>query len=99
MLDGGRGGDPPPARDPSFPPSTVSKVALRCSVQAPSRYWLIAMIGRFLFRLCVAIGVLVGGAVFLIGIKELAIYVLLGMVALGLLLRWVFGGGGFDDDY
>ena len=60
---------------------------------------MIAMIGRFLFRLCVAIGVLAGGAVFLIGIKELAIYVLLGMVALGLLLRWVFGGGGFDDDY
>ena len=51
------------------------------------------MIGRFLFRLCVAIGVLAGGAVFLIGIKELAIYVLLGMVALGLLLRWVFSGG------
>ncbi len=56
---------------------------------------MIAMLGRFLFRLCVAIGGVVGGAVFLIGIKELAIYVLLGMVALGVTLRWILGG--YDD--
>jgi len=56
-----------------------------------------AVLGRFLFRLCIAIGVVVGGAVFLIGIKELAVYVLLGSVAIGLLLRWIFSG--FGDDY
>ena len=61
------------------------------------------MIGRFLFRLCVAIGVLAGGGLFLLsddpGVRNIAAFALLGMVALGLLLRWVFGGGGFDDDY
>ena len=48
------------------------------------------MLGRFLFRLCVAIGVLVGGVVFLLGEKELAVYVLLGSVAIGLSLRRIF---------
>ena len=48
------------------------------------------MLGKFLFRLCIAIGVVVGGVVFLIGIKELAVYVLLGSVAIGLSLRWIF---------
>ncbi len=48
------------------------------------------MFGRVMFWLCVAIGVLVGGALFAAGIKDWAIYVLGGMVALGLVLRWVF---------
>ncbi len=45
---------------------------------------------RVLFWLCVAIGVMVGGALFAAGIKDWAIYVLGGMVALGLVLRWIF---------
>ena len=47
-------------------------------------------LGRVMFWLCVAIGVMVGGALFVTGIKDLAVYVLGGMVALGLLLRWIF---------
>ena len=54
---------------------------------------MIAMFGRVMFWLCVAIGVVVGGALFVAGIKDLAVYVLGGMVALGLLLRWIFSGG------
>ncbi len=48
------------------------------------------ILGGVLFRLCVAIGVLVGGAVFLLGEIELAVYVLLGSTAIGLSLRWIF---------
>ncbi len=54
------------------------------------------MFGRVMFWLCVAIGVMVGGALFVTGIKDLAVYVLGGMVALGLLLRWIFSGGAED---
>ncbi len=51
------------------------------------------MFDRVMFWLCVAIGVMVGGALFAAGIKDWAIYVLGGMVALGLVLRWAFSGG------
>ena len=64
--------------------------------QAPSRYWLMGMFDRVMFWLCVAIGVMVGGALFFNGIKDLAVYVLGGMVALGLVLRWAFSGGAED---
>ena len=49
--------------------------------------------GRVLFWLCAAIGVLAGGGMLLIGdgeIKAMGLYILVGMVALGLVLRWIF---------
>ncbi len=52
-----------------------------------------------MFWLCVAIGVVVGGAVFLIGspgVRITSVFILGGMVALGLLLRWIFSGGAED---
>jgi len=51
------------------------------------------MLGRAMLWVCVAIGVMVGGALFFAGIKDLAVYVLGGMVALGLVLRWAVSGG------
>ncbi len=49
--------------------------------------------GKVLFRLCVAIGVLAGGGLLLIGdgeIQAMGLYILMGMVAVGLVLRWIF---------
>ncbi len=54
---------------------------------------MIGMFGRVMFWLCVAIGVMVGGALFLAGEIGQAIFILVGMVALGLVLRWAFSGG------
>ncbi len=73
-----------------FPDGQEHRRAVR---QAPSRYWLIAMFDRVMFWLCVAIGVIVGGALFLAGEIGQAIFILVGMVALGLVLRWAFSGG------
>ncbi len=50
------------------------------------------MLGRVMFWLCAAIGVMVGGAVFLIddpGARITSVFMLGGMVALGLVLRWI----------
>ncbi len=51
------------------------------------------MFDRVMFWLCVAIGVMVGGALFLAEEIGQAIFILVGMVALGLVLRWAFSGG------
>ncbi len=48
---------------------------------------------RVLFWLCIAIGVLVGGGMLLIPdpqVQTWGVYVLAGMVAAALVLRWVF---------
>ncbi len=48
---------------------------------------------RVLFWLCIAIGVLVGGGMLLIPdsqVQTWGVYVLVGMVAAALVLRWVF---------
>ncbi len=48
---------------------------------------------RVLFWLCIAIGVLVGGGLLLINdpqVQTWGVYVLVGMVAAALVLRWVF---------
>ncbi len=49
-------------------------------------------LGRVMFWLCVAIGVMACGVLFLTGEKGLGIVVLAGMPVLGLVLRWVFSG-------
>ena len=49
-------------------------------------------LGRVMFWLCVAIGVMACGLLFLLGEKGLGIVVLALMPALGLVLRWVFSG-------
>lgn len=57
------------------------------------------LFGRVMFWLCVAIGVMVGGAVFIVddpGARITSVFILGGMVALGLLLRWIFSGGAED---
>ncbi len=52
--------------------------------------------------MCAAIGVMVGGAVFIIdlpgarGARITSVFILGGMVALGLLLRWIFNGAAED---
>ena len=49
--------------------------------------------GRVLFRLCIAIGVLIGGGMLLINdpqVQTWGVYILVGMVVVGLVLRWVF---------
>ena len=48
---------------------------------------------RVLFWLCIAIGVLVGGGMLLIPdpqVQTWGVYVLVGMAAAALVLRWVF---------
>ena len=49
-------------------------------------------LAKVMFWLCVAIGVMAGGVLFLVGEKGLGIVVLAGMPVLGLVLRWVFSG-------
>ncbi len=54
---------------------------------------MMAALGKVLFRLCIAIGVLVGGGMLLINdpqVQTWGVYVLVGMVAAALVLRWVF---------
>ncbi len=49
--------------------------------------------GRVLFRLCIAIGVLVGGGMLLIPnpqVQTWGVYILVGMVVVALVLRWIF---------
>ncbi len=49
--------------------------------------------GRVLFRLCIAIGVLVGGGMMFHSdpqVQTWGIYILVGMVVVALVLRWVF---------
>ncbi len=49
--------------------------------------------GRVLFRVCIAIGVLVGGGMLLISdpqVQTWGVYILVGMVVVALVLRWVF---------
>ena len=48
------------------------------------------MFGRVLSWACAAIAVLVGGMAFLAGEMGLAIGVLVGMVVIGLVLRWIY---------
>jgi len=51
------------------------------------------MFGRVMFWICVAIGVMAGGAVFIIdapAARITSVVLLGGMVALGLVLRWIF---------
>ncbi len=57
------------------------------------------MFGRVMFWLCVAIGVMAGGALFFIDTsvaRITSVFILGGMVALGLLLRRIFSGGAED---
>ncbi len=51
-----------------------------------------AELGRVMFWSCVAIGVMAGGAMFLIGEKGLGIVALAGMPVFGLVLLWLFSG-------
>ncbi len=52
-------------------------------------------LGRVLFRLCIAIGVFVGGMLFFFSdsteVRAIGVFVLAGMVLLGLVLSRVFG--------
>jgi len=57
------------------------------------------LFGKVMFWLCVAIGVMAGGAVFIIDTsvaRTTSVLILGGMVALGLLLRWIFSGAAED---
>jgi len=53
--------------------------------------------GRVLFWACAVIAVFIGGvafsAAYLAGDIALAIFIVVGLVALGLVLRWVVSGG------
>ena len=52
--------------------------------------------------MCIAIGVAAVGALLLIDgpqVKTMSLFILVGMVVAVLVLRWIFGDGGFDDDY
>jgi len=58
-----------------------------------------AMFGKVMFWLCVAIGVMAGGGLFIIdapGARITSVFILGGMIGLGLLLRWIFSGGAED---
>ena len=48
--------------------------------------------GRVLFRLCIAIGVLVGGMLLIPDpqVQTWGVYILVGMVVVALVLRWIF---------
>ena len=49
--------------------------------------------GRVLFRLCIAIGVLVGGGMLFHSdpqVQTWGVFILVGMVVVALVLRWVF---------
>ena len=49
--------------------------------------------GRVLFRLCIAIGVLVGGGMLFHSdpqVQPWGVYILVGMVVVALVLRWIF---------
>ncbi len=49
--------------------------------------------GRVLFRLSIAIGVLVGGGMLLINdpqVQTWGVFILVGMVVVALVLRWIF---------
>jgi len=57
------------------------------------------MFGKVMFWLCVAIGVMAGGAVFFVdapGARITSVFILGGMIGLGLLLRWIFSGDAED---
>jgi len=56
-------------------------------------------LGRVLFQLCVAIAALVGAGTMFHSNPQVqtgGLAILGGMVALGLLLRWIFSGGAED---
>ena len=51
------------------------------------------LFGKVLFRLCIAIGVLVGGGMMFHSdpqVQTWGVYILVGMVIVGLVLRWIF---------
>ena len=51
-------------------------------------------LGRVLFWACVATGVIAAGGSYFIGLETGGLFILGGMVVVGLVLRWVFSGGG-----
>ena len=54
---------------------------------------MMAALGKVLFRTCIVVSVLIGGGMLLINdpqVQTWGVYVLVGMVAAALVLRWVF---------
>ena len=54
---------------------------------------MMAALGKVLFRMCIVVSVLVGGGMLLINHPQVQIwgvYILVGMVLVGLVLRWIF---------
>ena len=49
--------------------------------------------GKVLFRMCIVVSVLIGGGMLLINdpqVQTWGVYILVGMVVVGLVLRWIF---------
>ena len=54
---------------------------------------MMAALGKVLFRMCIVVSVLVGGGMLLINdpqVQTWGVYILVGMVVVGLVLRWIF---------
>ncbi len=54
---------------------------------------MMAALGKVLFRMCIVVSVLIGGGMLLINdpqVQTLGVYILVGMVVVGLVLRWIF---------
>ena len=54
---------------------------------------MMAALGKVLFRMCIVVSVLIGGGMMLINdpqVQTWGVYILVGMVVVGLVLRWIF---------
>ena len=54
---------------------------------------MMAALGKVLFRMCIVVSVLIGGGMLLINdpqVQTWGVYILVGMVVVGLVLRWIF---------
>ena len=54
---------------------------------------MMAAFGKVLFRMCIVVSVLIGGGMLLINdpqVQTWGVYILVGMVVVGLVLRWIF---------
>ncbi len=54
---------------------------------------MMSTLGKVLFRTCIVVSVLIGGGMLLIDdpqVQTWGVYILVGMVVAGLVLRWIF---------
>ena len=54
---------------------------------------MMATFGKVLFRMCIVVSVLIGGGMLFINdpqVQTWGVYILVGMVVVGLVLRWIF---------